>query len=376
MPRAICFLCFVAAVSSAADAHAATGTERLVISGAGNGHGVGMSQFGAYGFARRGRRYPAILRHYYSGTRLGTTSPNRVVRVILQANQGAVRFSGATAAAGRGLDRRVSYRAVRRGADRVELQTSKGRPLANFRAPLRVSGPAAVRLHGGALNGVSDGRYRGALELRPGRHGGLNAVNALALDQYVRGVVPGEVPPTWPVEAVRAQAVAARTYAITTDAGGAGFDQWPDTRSQVYRGVAGEHPAADAAIRATRGVVVTYGGRPVVTYFFSTSGGRTESVELSVLGPTPRPWLRSVPDPYDHHSPLHRWTIRLSLAEAKRRLGDLLKGRLYAIRVTRRGVSPRVVSARVKGSRGSSKIRGDTLMSALGGYSSWVRIKR
>ena len=111
------------------------------------------------------------------------------------------------------------------------------------------------------------------------------AINAVGLEQYLRGVVAAESPSNWPAAALQAQAVAARTYAITTSAGGSlGFDQYADTRSQMYRGVASETPSTNAAVNATAGEVVTYGGKPVVTYFFSTSGGRTENVEESVLG--------------------------------------------------------------------------------------------
>src|SRR4029453_7120150 len=95
------------------------------------------------------------------------------------------------------------------------------------------------------------------------------------------GVVARESPSSWPLEALKAQAVTARTYAITTSKAGTGFDQYADTRSQVYGGVAAESIATNAAVAATGGQVVTYDGAPVVTYFFSTSGGRTENVENS-----------------------------------------------------------------------------------------------
>jgi stage II sporulation protein D len=372
MPALSASLATAAALLAAPASQAATPPTKLAVEGAGFGHGVGMSQYGAYGFARRGTGYPAILAHYYRGTRLGTTSPRRTIRVILQANQGAVRFSGATAAGGRRLNPRVAYRAVRRGNAQVELQTGSGRRLQRFAAPLRATGPGAVRLLGGALNGLSASRYRGALEVRPARGSGINAINALFLDDYVAGVVAGEVPSSWPREALRAQAVAARTYAITTDAGGAGFDQWPDTRSQVYRGLAGEAATTNAAVRATAGQVVTYRGRPATTFFFSTSGGRTENVEHSFLGSAPRPWLRSVPDPYDGASPKHRWRITLSLGEAERRLGDLVKGRLRGIEVIKRGASPRVVHAIVASTGGKARATGPQLRARLGLFDTWA----
>jgi stage II sporulation protein D len=373
-PLPVSLLAAAALAAGPAPAPAAVPT-RLVVEGAGFGHGVGMSQYGAYGFARRGVAYPAILRHYYSGTQLGTTSPRRTIRVILQANRNVVSFRGATVAGPRRLDPRVTYRVVRRGTGGVELQTSAGRGLARFPAPLRVRGRGAVQLLDGSINESADGRYRGALEVSPGIHGGVNAVNALALDDYVAGVVAGEVPSSWPREALRAQAVAARTYAITTDAGGRGFDQWPDTRSQVYLGLASETAPTNAAVRATAGQVVTHAGRPAVTFFFSTSGGRTEDVENSFLGSEPRPWLRSVPDPYDGASPRHRWRVEMPLAEAERKLGDLVRGRLHGIEVIKRGTSPRVVYAIVSSSGGKARADGPQLRARLGLSDTWATFR-
>ena len=128
----------------------------------------------------------------------------------------------------------------------------------------------------------------------------------MGLDDYLQGVVPAESPASWPAEALKAQAIAARTYAITT-AKSDGFDHYADTRSQVYKGVGIETAATNAAVAATRGQIVTYDGRPVVTYFFSTSGGRTEDVENTTLGTEPKPWLKSVEDEFDSVSPRHRW---------------------------------------------------------------------
>jgi stage II sporulation protein D len=240
-------------------------------------------------------------------------------------------------------------------------------------APLRVTGSSAgVLLHGTAANGVSDGRYRGDLELRPGALG-VSAINAVALEDYVRGVVAGEVPASWPVEALRAQAVAARTYAIATSKNGDGFDQYADTRSQMYPGISGEHPRTDAAVAATAGEVVAYDGNAIVTYYFSTSGGRTEDVENSFLGAEPVPYLKSVADPYDAASPRHRWTIRMTLAKASARLGGLVKGYLRQIRVLTRGESPRVVRAQVVGTGGVTNVTGPQLRSAFGLFDTWAR---
>ena len=187
------------------------------------------------------------------------------------------------------------------------------------------------------------------------------------------GVVARESPSSWPAEALKAQAVAARTYAVTTSKAGSGFDQYADTRSQVYGGVAAETASTNAAVTATRGQVVTYDGAPVVTYFFSTSGGRTENVENTNLGTEPKPWLKSVKDPYDGVSPKHRWgPIRMSTASAGARLSGLVKGRFKGIRVTKRGRSPRIVTAYVIGTGGRTKVSGATLRARFGLYDSWA----
>ncbi len=239
--------------------------------------------------------------------------------------------------------------------------------------PLRVTGaPGGVLLRGQAANGVTDGRYRGSLELRPGPLG-LSAINAVSLEDYLKGVVPGEVPTSWPAAALRAQAVAARTYAIATSKNGAGFDQYADTRSQMYVGMSGERASTNAAVAATGGQVVAYEGKPIVTYYFSTSGGRTENVENSFLGAEPAPYLRSVADPFDTESPRHRWTVRMTLGQASARLGGLVKGSLRQIRVLSRGTSPRVVRAQVVGSGGRTSVTGPQLRSRLGLFDTWAR---
>jgi stage II sporulation protein D len=356
----------LAAPASASAAPAATFT----IQGAGFGHGVGMSQYGAYGYAAHGWRAPDILRHYYSGTALGTTDPGRTVRVLLQ-SAGTARFAGATQAGARKLDPRVTYAVRSAGAGRLALLNARGKRVTTFTAPLQVAGAGgAVQLKGAAANGRTDGAYRGILELRPGASG-ITTVNAVPLESYLRGVVPAESPASWPIEALKAQAIAARTYAITTGGSGS-FEQYADTRSQMYVGITGETASTDAAVAATRGQVVTYGGRPVVTYFFSTSGGRTENVE-NAFGGAPRPWLESVEDPYDDASPRHVWAPQvLTLGQAQARLGSLVKGSLLGIAVDRRGASPRIVSARVLGTGGATVVSGATLRARLGLADTWA----
>src|SRR5207245_8668173 len=134
--------------------------------------------------------------------------------------------------------------------------------------------------------------------------GKLRAINVVGLEQYLYGVVPSEMPFTWLPEALKAQAVAARSYALATRRTGA-FGLYPATRSQVHLGIEHEKPSTNAAVDATAGQVVLYQGEVAKTFFFSTSGGRTASSE-DVWG-EPVPYLVSVPDSYDSISPYHDW---------------------------------------------------------------------
>ena len=131
------------------------------------------------------------------------------------------------------------------------------------------------------------------------------------------------MPASWPTEALRAQAVVARSYALASLARGEPYDVFADVRSQVYRGVLGEVDATNEAVRATNARVVTSGGRVAQTFFFSTSGGRTATNE-EAFGGTPLSYLRSVDDPHDDLSGYHTWTARFTRRGAQRRLRSAL----------------------------------------------------
>jgi stage II sporulation protein D len=125
--------------------------------------------------------------------------------------------------------------------------------------------------------------YRGRLEVFPNAGGGLTVVNVVGLEDYVRGVVPNELSPGgYPaIEALKAQAIAARTYAVKNRDNFAdqGFDLLPTTRSQVYGGLSTEHPLSSRAVEETRGIIATYKGEPINALYTSTCGGRTENSE-------------------------------------------------------------------------------------------------
>jgi stage II sporulation protein D len=271
-----------AGTAGAADSLAAPSAATLVISGGGYGHGVGMSQEGALGYAEHGWSYSSILTHYYTHTVLGQA-------------------------------------------------------------------PAGAKVH--VLIG--------------------STVHTLPLETYVRGVISAEMPSSWPLAALEAQAVAVRTYALTAHAGGSRFDVYSDTRSQVYRGVSAETASTNAATIATAGQIVTYQGAPAITYFFANSGGHTEDVQNAFPGAAPEPWLVGVADPYDQ-GPLHSWTLSMSFGSAAARLRGLVRGSFRGIEVLKRGASPRIISAAVLGSAGDTQVSGPELAARLGLSSTWA----
>ncbi|MEA2475359.1 MAG: hypothetical protein QOE06_3274 [Thermoleophilaceae bacterium] len=341
---------------------------RWIVDGAGFGHGIGMSQYGAYGMAQQGFDYRQILSHYYTGTEIGSAR-GQTIRVLLGDGRGTVKFDSATRVGTKALDPAKAYTATSRNG-KVKIAG-----VGTFSAPVRVR-VTAIRFLGTTMNGITNGRFRSYLELRPSSYGGLTVVNALGIDNYVKGVVSGEMPSSWSPDALKAQALAARTYALTTDRGGPVFDQYPDTRSQVYRGVTGETAATNAAVSSTAGEVVTYQGTPAVTYFFSTSGGRTENIENSFIGAAPKPWLKSVDDPYDTVAPKHTWRLVYTQAQIESRLSGLLKGTFRGIEIVQTGVSPRVVYADIVGSSGRTRITGPTARARLGLFDTWFTVKK
>jgi stage II sporulation protein D len=270
----------------------------FVIRGRGWGHGVGMGQWGAYGQAKRGVSYDRILAHYYPGTKI-TPAAGASVRVLLRDGSGPFAVSSAVpfrVVDGGGVAHDVQPGAVKAGAT-VKITSPASKPPQVLRGPLTFKpGSEPLQLAGSP--------YRGNLVVQQvGRR--LQVVNAVGVDAYVRGVVSGEVPDDWPLEAVKAQAVAARSYALAQRQEGAIL--YPDTRSQVYGGVAAESPVGDKAVAGTKRQVLTYDGKVATTFFYASSGGRTADVKDVFAGGKAIPYLVSVPDPDDKWSPYHRW---------------------------------------------------------------------
>ncbi|MFL5778968.1 MAG: SpoIID/LytB domain-containing protein, partial [Chloroflexota bacterium] len=369
--------------------------------GRGYGHGVGMSQHGARGRALAGQTAATILAHYYRGTALGSIATSTPIRVLV--------LSGfrATAAAplvvvGRGGSWTIDSVTTPFPADARLLviptvaSTSTG-STTTWR--LRVDAPDGTVLYEGPRPTTLRVRPAASatilqLDSKPGsydRYAGVlrivaastaSVVNEIGLERYLRGVVPVEMPATWPGEALKAQAIAARSYAArrlhpTTGT----WDVKDDTSSQVYHGVLGERAATNRAITATAGKVLKYGSAVANTLFHSTGGGATESNQNVFVSSTgaivasPVPYLRGSSDraangvSYDAGAPYATWKMlgyprtRLSTwfaADARTNVGALA-----GLDLRNRGVSGRLISVTLYGSTGSKRVAGDVFRSIL-----------
>jgi stage II sporulation protein D len=367
----------LAAAVVAALAIASPARADLVLEGHGWGHGVGLSQYGAYGYAQlEGRDHAWILGHYYPGTALSRTTTG-AIRVRLKRTRtpklcGVRRLRDA---AGRriSLNEGRTYRISLGAAGRLRVvDGSTGRTRARVRPPATLSGGPSFCLRGAAENGVRDGAYRGSAVVQPDGSA-LLVVNRVGLESYLRGVVPSEMPSSWPAEALQAQAVIARSYALRALRPGSPYDVFADVRSQVYGGLAREVPNTTAAVTATRAQVVTSAGAVAQTFFSSTSGGRTAANE-EVWGGLPISYLRSVDDPHDDLSPYHNWTAHFDDATAERKLRDLGIGRFTSMAVTARTTSGRAATVEVTGEDASTDVPAARIQTLLGLRSTWFDV--
>ncbi len=341
---------------------AAYGEAAFVVSGRGYGHGVGMSQYGAYGQALAGRTYDQILGHYYTGTEIGKAG-RKEVRVLLAEGRRAVTISSTapyTAVDATGAIFKLPKGALTLRSD-LQLPSEAG--------PANAVQPLVVRPGKKALLTLDGRGYRGKLELVP-QGEFLRVVNVAALESYLQGVVAGEVPYSWPAEVLKAQAVAARSYALANLVKGKPFDLYSDVRSQVYSGVAGERPSTSKAVAETTGQVVLYGGKVATTYYFSTSGGKTASA-VDVFG-TDVPYLVSRPDPWDKASPYHRWgPVLLGARTLQSKLG--VEGRVVDASATPTP-SGRLRSLVIQTTSGSETVPASLVRTALGLRSTWITV--
>jgi stage II sporulation protein D len=363
----------VAVFAALAFTSSAAASTLFVIKGKGWGHGIGMSQWGAQGFAQHGWTHQQILAHYYRNTSLGSATGS--VRVLLTSGRSRFPLASAQTIWGAGKSLAPGSYSVTRSGSTVLIG---GKTF-----------PSGTKFRSAAHLSVDGQPFRGKIQIYA--PGGLAAVNLLGLDAYVRGVVANESPSSWHQEALRAQADAARSYALA--AGGHCGNSvigsnvlCRGTSDQVYGGINSETASTNAAVTATAGEVVMSGTSVATTFFFSTSGGSTVSIaEEWGSDPAVYPYLQTETDPYDDLSPHHSWGPTDAEEDCPGAGRDCVFTRAaMSSRLGISGIRDMTVSARNSGHRvervdivtagGTATRTGAQIRSGLGLRSTWFSI--
>jgi len=400
----------------------------FTFTGRGFGHGIGMSQYGAKGQAEAGRGYATILAHYYQGTSLGTlgytpgSNAETIMRVAISASDTPQSY---WTVRGNNNELRVSwegsgdsYFPIPKGASytffveggRIKVRDANSVVKKDFGVATWISvwERDAADPHGAGEVQVMQASgpwgwpnilYNGSIRMTKTSTGKLYAHNWVYMEDYVKCVVPRESPASWHQEALKAQSVAARSYAYVSKKGSSSlYDVYCTTASQVYNGWGQwksgvgsvRHESdylSDPAVNATAGQVVKYGSTVVQTFFHSTSGGHTDNIEKVWSGSSPQPYYVGVSDPWDACSPRHTWgPMTFTASDLRARLagrGVSLPAEIIGIKVLSRtrGGEGRVTSMQFLGADGSSRTlttSGDDnigdVRSALGLYDTWFFI--
>jgi len=373
----------------------------FLFKGRGNGHGLGMSQWGARGRASSGQDYRKILSAYYGGTRIETRDTSGSVRIALTddsidlARPWPRLFGPFPYVAGPvSVDGVAALQTPSGSSLELDTDPSNGQPIAyvvngngsqgasvpiSKTMTIRTTNPGGIRTNvmqimGGDFRaGAEQRRYAGALEIIPKGGSTILPVNVLPMEDYLKGVVPAEMPAYWGVEALKAQAIAGRTYAIA-HLGGQDFDLRASESDQAYSGLTDQRPDSNQAVDATRGQVLTYNGNLITAFYMASDGGHTELSEYrfvtwnhgaqlrSHLG-----YLSSISDPYDRApswqvGPFSATGAATILRDDGRDIGDQLLG----IDVLQKDGSGRLVGVRLRGNAKTIEVSGPTLRALFG----------
>jgi stage II sporulation protein D len=339
--------------------HANATASALMIRGHGFGHGIGLSQWGAQERAAVGQTYQQILAFYYPGTSL-RLRPTRTVRILV-GDRAQLRIGSAAPF----VIREPRGRVLRLPAGLLSIGPG------NRVGPYKARFPIVVMPLSSPVQ-VGGTRYAGTLTISRANAQHLLAVDTVGLESYVAGVVSSELPASWHAGALRAQAIASRTYALSHLRSSGAFDLYSDDRSQNFHGLSRVFPAAQAATTSTSGQVLLYRGSLVKAEFSASNGGLTSSLTRAWGGP--EPYLETRPDPFDARSPRANWgPVRISMTTVRRVF------RQVPVNVSRieidRNSSDRVASLTFVGAdRGRVTVSGPAFQEKLGLLSTYFEL--
>lgn len=362
---------------------------QLVLRGHGYGHGNGMSQYGAEGAGRAGKSYGQILRFYYPGTDFRRVRGR--IRVLISGDYTSdLRVSPTSGLKVRDLGDGATWQLptrpgitmwrIRPAPDVVQFfKDGRWHAWASPSGRTRLKGDGEFFADGPVRLWLSPGvsrSYRGHLRAASPYAGAAvrDTVNVVSMDKYVRGVVPYEMPSSWSAPALKAQSIAARSYAtyersLNRDRH---YQTCDTTSCQVYGGTGAETESTNSAVRATADRILKYRGRPAITQFSSSSGGYTNSGGLRYLPAQPDPW-----DDWSGNG-VHDWSSTVDADRVERLYPRL--GRLVAVRVTQRTGDGqwggRVLRLVLDGSQDDVTLSGTDFRFSLGLRSTWFTFER
>ncbi len=370
-------------------------TRNLLFVGRGFGHGVGLCQWGARGRAIAGQRAEEILAAYYLGTTVAPAVPRETtVRALVHyaLPQDAGQVNRVYARHGAWRIEGVSSTFPPNGYLQVRMSGAGQPPQVSVHAPEghTLAGPGLglpITLHPGDPNArfqlaypePAPTTYRGSVSLIPSG-AVVRTINTVGIEDYLRGVVAAEMPPHWPIEALRAQLITSRSYAYTISrtTGRRAFDFDATQTSQVYGGTAYEKPHVNSLIDQTPGLAITLHGQVVAGYYSSTCSGWTENNEDIWSGTGALSYLRAIRDvdelgqAYDAASPYWTWDVGpVSIAQLEATLNadpDTRVGSLQALDLSRRTQSGRLTHVSLLGSEAELTVRASTFLNSIANY--------
>lgn len=259
---------------------------------------------------------------------------------------------------------------------RVQVMDLNGKPIFSFDSSENIYFGPIEEKGTTSLVEIEGSQFRGEVTAKRSSSSDMAVVNRLSLEEYLYGVVPREMPASWPLEALKAQAVAARGYAITImgkyreD----GFDLCNTVSSQVYGGYDVEQSSTNRAVDETKSMILTYNGEPIPPYYHSNSGGQTEDSEN--VWSTVLPYIRGVKDPFSEGTPNSTWSVQLTLPELQAAMAknNMDVGEIKNIRITEVSPNGRVLSLVVEGTKGKETLKKEASRSVFGLRSTWFQV--
>lgn len=333
-------------------------------SGKGYGHAVGMPQWGALGMAQKGYRYHDILKYYYTGVDFKTIDTSKQdIRVGLSLDKASVDVRGTGKYTIQDLNGKVLFEPLAGSTTTITVEKGKLK-LSGLKETLLLNQPVKAVPEKGQYLYHKGFKYNGVLGFSLSANQRVDVINTLNIETYLQGVVPAEISSKWHPEAIKAQTLAARTYALKHLTPKSKYDVVDTVMSQVYYGMNVEAANVNSIINGeTKGEVIVYNGVLINAFFSASSGGHT--VGSGFVWSTDLPYLVGKPDPFDQSKYASNWwTYEVNFREISNKAASLNIGEVVDIKVVETKYT-RPVKVRITGFKGTAYVSGSQFRSLI-----------